>query len=95
MCKTFGVLPSDYARRLYGPLLPKHITPMDWYAFDVATTWTYYELLAQENDDDGPTGSPSDRERLKAPRASRRNPVAEQGEGLHIKGGEVPPWARR
>jgi hypothetical protein len=100
MCATFpgGGRPSQVARPLIEPELRSRgvrLSPLDWYAFDVAAAARWQDLQ-RESADGTPevdTGGASD---IPQPTTERRNgPLYEgPGGGFRLVGDEIPPWQK-
>ena len=95
-----GKLPSELLT-YYAPEVVRrwHVTPADWYAFDLAATARWSELQRDRErhvaDEAGVYSGikPSLRAPSTSPAAA--GTVREQGDQLSIRGNEIPPWDPR
>ena len=96
-----GKLPSELLT-YYAPEVARrwHVTPADWYAFDLAATARWSELQRERDrhaaDEVGARSSADHRSTPLVPTAPTvAGTVREQGDQLSIRGNEIPPWDPR
>ncbi len=88
VAKTFGQRPSAIARDLFPEL--RWLQPIDWYALDVAATARYWDMEYEAAKREAPR-----EDGHRPPPMNRSTFIRETGgQGLEIRGTEIPPWRR-